>query len=141
MHVASHCATFCRTSGADGDASGITCLLVPNPSPGLVIEEYLWTFNMPTDHPRLSFTDVWVPDSARLGPEGGGLSIAQSFVRQNRIRQAASSLGAAVYCIEESVSYARTRQPFGAALDTHKAIQDRKGVLEGNGESVRVDLG
>src|SRR3546814_9282643 len=43
MHVATHCATFCRTGGADGDAKGITCLLVPNPSPGLVIEEYLWT--------------------------------------------------------------------------------------------------
>src|SRR3546814_7224742 len=78
---------------------------------------------MPTDHPRLSFTDVWVPDSARLGPEGGGLSIAQSFVRQNRIRQAASSLGAAVYCIEESVRYARTRKPFGAALAKNQAIQ------------------
>src|SRR3546814_17748934 len=78
---------------------------------------------MPTDHPRLSFTDVWVPDSARLGPEGGGLSIAQSFVRQNRIRQAASSLGAAVYCIEESVRYARTRKPFGAALAKNKEIQ------------------
>src|SRR3546814_2535123 len=62
MHVASHCATFCRTSGADGDASGITCLLVPTPSPGLVIEEYLWTFHMPSDHPRLSCTVVWAPD-------------------------------------------------------------------------------
>src|SRR3546814_5852869 len=58
MHVATHCATFCRTCGNDGDAKGITCLLVPNPSPGLVIEEYLWTFNMPTDHPRVSFTGV-----------------------------------------------------------------------------------
>ena len=123
MHVATHCATFCRTSGNDGDAKGITCLLVPNPSPGLVIEEYLWTFNMPTDHPRVSFTDVWVPASARLGPVDGGLSIAQSFVHQNRIRQAASSLGAAVYCIEESVRYARERKPFGEALAKNQAIQ------------------
>src|SRR3546814_12564681 len=51
------------------------------------------------------------------------MSIAQSFVRQNRIRQAASSLGAAVYCIEESVRYARTRKPFGAALAKNQAIQ------------------
>ena len=28
--------------------------------PGLKVEEYLWTFNMPTDHPRVSLTDVWV---------------------------------------------------------------------------------
>src|SRR3546814_15844468 len=51
------------------------------------------------------------------------MSIAQSFVRQNRIRQAASSLGAAVYCIEESVKYARERKPFGEALAQNQAIQ------------------
>ena len=113
MHVATHCATFARTSGKDGDAKGITCFLVPNPTEGLVIEEYLWTFNMPTDHPRVSFTNVWVPDSAILGPIDGGLAIAQSFVHQNRIRQAASSLGAATFCVEESVKYARERKPFG----------------------------
>jgi alkylation response protein AidB-like acyl-CoA dehydrogenase len=78
---------------------------------------------MPTDHPRLSFTNVWVPESAMLGPEGGGLAIAQSFVHQNRIRQAASSLGAATYCIEESVRYARTRKPFGEELARNQAIQ------------------
>ena len=123
MHVATHCATFCRTSGKDGDARGISCLLVPNPTEGLVIEEYLWTFNMPTDHPRISFTNVWVPDSAMLGPVDGGLAIAQSFVHQNRIRQAASSLGAATYCVEESVRYARERKPFGEELARNQGIQ------------------
>jgi alkylation response protein AidB-like acyl-CoA dehydrogenase len=121
MHVATHCATFARTGGSDGDAAGITCFLVP--ADRIKVEEYLWTFNMPTDHPRISFTNVWVPESAILGPVGGGLALAQSFVHQNRIRQAASSLGAAVYCIEESVRYARTRKPFGEALAKNQAIQ------------------
>jgi len=123
MHVATHCATFARTGGNDGDARGITCFLVPNPCEGLVIEEYLWTFNMPTDHPRVSFSNVWVPESAVLGPVDGGLAIAQSFVHQNRIRQAASSLGAATYCVEEAVKYARTRRPFGQELARNQAIQ------------------
>ena len=123
MHVATHCAMFARTDGQDGDARGITCFLVPNPIEGLVIEEYMWTFNMPTDHPRLSVTNVWVPDSAILGEEGRGLSLAQSFVHQNRIRQAASSLGAATYCVEESVRYARERKPFGEELARNQAIQ------------------
>ncbi|WAC22591.1 acyl-CoA dehydrogenase family protein [Blastomonas sp. SL216] len=123
MHVATHCALFARTSGEDGNARGITCLLVPTDTPGLKIEEYLWTFNMPTDHPRLSFTNCWVPESAMLGEEGRGLSLAQSFVHQNRIRQAASSLGAAVFCIEESVKYARDRKPFGRPLSENQAIQ------------------
>ena len=54
MHVATHCATFCRTSGDDGDAKGITCLLVPTGTPGMTVDEYMWTFNMPTDHPRIA---------------------------------------------------------------------------------------
>lgn len=123
MHVASHCALFARTSGNDGDARGITCFLVPADDPGVKIEEYLWTFNMPTDHPRVSFTNVWVPDSAVFGQEGLGLAVAQHFVHENRIRQAAGSLGAAVYCIEESVRYARNRKPFGKPLSDNQAIQ------------------
>jgi alkylation response protein AidB-like acyl-CoA dehydrogenase len=123
MHAATHCAVFARASGKPGDARGIICLLVPNPSPGLQIEEYLWTFNMPTDHPRLTFNNVWVPDEAVFGPPENGLAVAQSFVHQNRIRQAASSLGAAVYCIEQSVDYARQRKPFGEELARNQAIQ------------------
>ncbi len=123
MHVATHCAVFARTDGKAGDARGITCLLVPNPTDGLKIEEWMWTFNMPTDHPRLSLSNVWVPESAMLGEEGRGLALAQSFVHQNRIRQAASSLGAATYCVEESVIYARERKPFGEELAKNQAIQ------------------
>jgi acyl-CoA dehydrogenase len=123
MHHATHCAAFCRTSGKDGDAKGITCLLVPIENPGMVVDEYMWTFNMPTDHPRMHFENCWVPESAVLGPVDGGLSIAQSFVHQNRIRQAASSLGAATFCIEESVKYARERKPFGQELARNQGIQ------------------
>ncbi len=123
MHVATHCACFARTSGEDGAAKGITCFLVPADAPGVKVEEYLWTFNMPTDHPRVSFTSVWVPESAVFGPVDNGLPLAQSFVHENRIRQAASSLGAASYCIEESIRYARQRKPFGEDLARNQAIQ------------------
>lgn len=123
MHVATHMMCFARTSGNDGDARGISCLLVPADDPGVKIEEYLWTFNMPTDHPRVSLTNVWVPESALFGPAEGGLALAQHFVHENRIRQAASSVGAALYCIDESVDYARARKPFGKALAVNQAIQ------------------
>ncbi len=123
MHVATHAMVFARTSGKDGDATGITCFIVPATSPGVKVEEYLWTFNMPTDHPRVSFTDVWVPEDAYWGQIDRGLGIGQSFVHQNRIRQAASSLGAAHFCVEESVKYARSRKPFGKPLSDNQAIQ------------------
>ena len=123
MHVATHLMCFARTSGKDGDATGITCFIVDAKHPGVKIEEWLWTFNMPTDHPRLSITNVWVPEDSYWGRIDHGLGLGQSFVHQNRIRQAASSLGAAVYCINESVKYARERKPFGKALSENQAIQ------------------
>ena len=123
MHVATHVMTFARTSGKDGDARGITCFLIPAQATGVKEEEYLWTFNMPTDHPRVSFTDVWVPEDSYWGELENGLAIAQSFVHQNRIRQAASSLGAAAFCLNESVHYATERKPFGKPLATNQGIQ------------------
>jgi acyl-CoA dehydrogenase len=123
LHVATHDFVFARTSGRDGGAKGITCFIVPVKSEGFKIEEYLWTFNMPTDHPRISLTDVYVPGDATLGDPENGLEVAQHFVHENRIRQAASSLGAAQYCINESVKYAKERKPFGKPLATNQAIQ------------------
>lgn len=122
-HVATHIMTFCRTSGDDGSARGISCLLVPIDAEGLKIEEYMWTFNMPTDHPRVSYTNVWVPEDAVFGPPEGGLALAQHFVHENRIRQAASSTGAALYCMDESIKYAQERKPFGKPLAINQAIQ------------------
>ena len=108
-----------RPGGKPGDAEGITAFLTPVSSPGFTVEEYLWTFNMPTDHAHVSFHDV----SAVFGGEGRGLQVVQHFFNENRIWQAASSLGAAQYCINESVAYAKERKPFGRPLAANQAIQ------------------
>jgi acyl-CoA dehydrogenase len=123
IHAASHDLIFARTSGSAGDGRGITAFLVPTDSPGFKVEEYLWTFNMPTDHGHISLTNVRVPDEAIFGGEGRGLGVVQHFFNENRIRQAASSLGAAEFCIDRSVEYAKRRAPFGKPLATNQAIQ------------------
>ncbi|MEC8730542.1 MAG: acyl-CoA dehydrogenase family protein, partial [Actinomycetota bacterium] len=99
IHKADCDLIFARTSGTAGDGDGITAFLVPTNSPGFEILEYLWTFNMPTDHAHIRLTDVRVPHSAIFGGEGKGLQVVQHFFNENRIRQAASSLGAAQFCI------------------------------------------
>ena len=123
IHKAKHDMIMARTSGKAGDGHGITAFLTPTNAPGFKVEEFLWTFNMPTDHAHVSLKDVWVPDSAIFGGEGRGLQVVQHFFNENRIRQAASSLGAAQYCINESVEYAKHRKPFGKALSSNQAIQ------------------
>ncbi len=123
VHAAAADLIFARTAGGPGDGIGITALLVPMDAPGVKIEEYLWTFNMPTDHARVSLTDVRVPADAVFGREGRGLGVVQHFFNENRIRQAASSLGAAQYCIDQSIEYAKVRKPFGKPLAANQAIQ------------------
>lgn len=123
VHHATHDTVFARTSGKDGDARGITAFMVPMDTPGVEILSYDWTFNMPSDHANVAFNDVRVPDSVILGGEGNGLSIAQHFVHENRIRQAASSLGAAQFCIDRAVQRARERTTFGEPLAKKQAIQ------------------
>jgi acyl-CoA dehydrogenase len=123
VHAASHDLIFARTSGQPGDAAGITAFLTPVASPGFTVEDYLWTFNMPTDHGHIKLDGVRVPDGAVFGGEGRGLQVVQHFFNENRVRQAASSLGAAQYCVTESVAYALERKPFGKPLAANQAIQ------------------
>lgn len=123
IHVAEYDMVMARTSGKAGDAQGITAFLVPMKAPGVKILEFLWTFNMPSDHGTVSFTDVVVPESAIFGGEGRGLQVIQHFFNENRIRQAASSLGAAQYCVAEAVQYAKERKPFGKPLASNQGIQ------------------
>jgi acyl-CoA dehydrogenase len=123
MHVASHDLVFARTGGEAGSPMGITAFIVPTDAPGLDVESYWWTFNMPTDHAEVRLAGVRVGDGAILGEEGAGLVLAQRFVHENRIRQAASSLGSAAHCLDVAVAWARERVTWGKPLWRNQAIQ------------------
>ncbi|TVT52487.1 acyl-CoA dehydrogenase family protein [Amycolatopsis rhizosphaerae] len=138
LHSATHDVIFARTSGNPGQARGITAFLVPTDAPGFSVDFHWWTFNMPTDHAEVSLRDVRVPGSAVLGEVGEGLRLAQIFVHENRIRQAASGVGAAQYCIDRSVAYARERISFGQPLAARQAIQWPLVELQTEAELVRT---
>jgi len=138
VHRATHDLVFARTSGKAGDALGITAFLVPTDAPGFTVPFYWWTFNMPTDHGEVELKDVRVPAEAVLGEVDRGLEVAQTFLHENRIRQAASSLGAAQYCIDRAAEYAAQRQVFGKALSTHQAIQWPLAELATEAQMVRL---
>jgi acyl-CoA dehydrogenase len=138
VHRATDDLIFARTSGRPGAARGITAFLVPVAAPGFEVPFYWWTFNMPTDHAEVVLTDVHVPADAVLGEVDGGLDVAQAFVHENRIRQAAASLGAAQYCINEAVRYARERIVFGRPLAVNQAVQWPLVELQTEAQMVRL---
>lgn len=137
IHRATTDLIFARTSGKSGDHRGITAFFVPVDAPGFEIVENTWTFNMPSDHATVRLQNVRVPASAILGDEGEGLIMAQSFIQQNRIRQAAASVGAGRYCIEQSVLYAQKRETFGKPLSERQALQFELADLYGECEILR----
>jgi acyl-CoA dehydrogenase len=137
VHRATIDMVFARTSGKPGEPRGITCFLVPTDAAGFEVPFYWWTFNMPTDHGEVVLRDVHVPDDAVFGPVDGGLELAQHFVHENRIRQAASGVGMAQYCINEAVAYANQRVTFGKRLSTNQAIQFPLAELHTECEMVR----
>jgi acyl-CoA dehydrogenase len=137
LHAATHDLIFARTSGDEGRAQGISCFIVPTDAPGFSVDFMWWTFNMPTDHAEVSLREVRVPATAMLGREGDGLALANTFTHENRIRQAASGVGAAQYCINQSVEYARNRTTFGQPLSSRQAIQFPLVELQTECEMVR----
>ena len=137
LHSATHDMIFARTSGKAGQAKGITAFLVPTNSAGFSVDFMWWTFNMPSDHAEISLHDVRVPSSSILGQEGSGLELANTFTHENRIRQAASGVGAAQFCIDESVKYAKERIVFDSPLWKNQAIQFPLAELQTECEMVR----
>lgn len=131
---------FARTGGQDGKAEGITAFLVPTDAPGFSVPFNHWCFNMPSDHPDVRLDDVHVPAEAVVGEVGRGLDCAQLFIHENRIRQAASSLGAAQYCIDRSVEYTKERVVFGKALREYQGIQWQLVELQTDAEFLRNTL-
>jgi alkylation response protein AidB-like acyl-CoA dehydrogenase len=138
VHRASHDLVFARTSGEPGQAVGITAFLVAVATPGFEIPYYWWTFNMPSDHAEVELHDVTVGDDAILGEVDRGLEVAQTFLHENRIRQAASSLGAAQYCIDRAVEYAGKRVVFGKPLSVNQAVQWPLVELQTEAQMVRL---
>jgi alkylation response protein AidB-like acyl-CoA dehydrogenase len=138
VHRATHDLVFARTSGEDGQARGITAFLVPCDAPGFEVPYYWWTFNMPTDHGEVVLRDVRIPADAVLGEVDHGLEVAQTFLHENRIRQAASSLGAGQYCIDRAVEYAGKRVTFGKPLAVNQAVQWPLVELQTEAQMVRL---
>jgi alkylation response protein AidB-like acyl-CoA dehydrogenase len=123
LHRATHDIVFARTSGEPGEPGGITAFIVPTDAAGFSIDFFWWTMNMPADAAEVTLRDVSVPYTAVLGEVGAALLAVQHFVHEQRMRQAAQSVGAAQYCIDEAVRYANHRVTWGRRLSERQAVQ------------------
>ena len=119
---------FARTGGTDPDKQGhrgVTAFLVPTDTPGLERREIHGKLGLRGQATaELTFDGVRVPDSARLGAEGKGFSVAMSALAKGRMSVAAGCVGIVQACLDASVRYATEREQFGGPIAKHQLVQE-----------------
>ena len=112
-----------RTSGADGDASGISLFLVDADSPGIRMRPYRTLDEMRAAD--VSFADVAVEPGAIIGVEGGALPLVEEVVDFATALLCAEAVGAIRYANEATLEYLKTRKQFGVPIGSFQALQHR----------------
>ncbi|MEX1237833.1 MAG: acyl-CoA dehydrogenase family protein [Pseudomonadales bacterium] len=109
-----------------GDAGnrGISTLVIPATTPGISfgnnLEKMGW-HSQPTC--EITFEDVAVPVTNRLGKEGDGFRIAMQGLDGGRINIAACSIGTAQAALNRARNYMLEREQFGEPLASFQALQ------------------
>ena len=105
---------------------GLSAFVVPTDTPGYQVarvEEKLG--QGASDTCSLTFEDLRLPESARLGAEGDGYRIALANLETGRIGIAAQAVGMAQGALDLAVAYARERVTFGKPIIEHQAVGHR----------------
>lgn len=111
---------FART-GSEKQRGNITAFIVEKDSPGLtltripVIRSY--------SPYELSFENVRVPAENRIGEEGQGFQLAETWLVHGRVPYAAATLGIADAALRLAIDWAKERHTFKTPLADKQAIQ------------------
>ena len=131
--------TMVRT-GREGP-KGISCLVIEKAMKGVTFgaqEKKLGWRSQPTA--QVHFDHVRVPAENLVGEEGQGFRIAMQGLDGGRINIAACSLGGAQRCLDEAVTYTRSRHQFGQAITEFQATQFTLADMETNLQAARALL-
>ena len=112
-----------RESGAATDSEGISVFMVDASSVGVSIQSFT---NMDgKKSAEISFKDVSVPISRRLGASGSASKVLQDSVDRATLAVSAEAIGAMESLLHKTVEYSKTRKQFGTAIGTFQALQHR----------------
>ena len=112
-----------RTSGAVGDADGISLFLVPADAAGLTRRALKLADSRGAAN--LTFEDVTVGADALLGAEGAGGPLLEKVLDRARAGLSAEMLGSALQAFETTLDYLKTRVQFGQVIGAFQALQHR----------------
>ena len=138
--VADVALVFASTNPAAGKW-GVSAFVVERTTPGVRASEMQHKMGLRTvPIGELHFEDCVVPESARLGPEGAGVSIATHSLEVERCCILASQLGAMERQLQRSIEYTRSRKQFGQAIGKFQSVSNRVADMKVRLETARLLL-
>ncbi len=127
------------TGHKDDGRPEISSIIVPSGTPGFTVAApYSKVGWNASDTRELSFSDVRVPAANLLGQEGRGYAQFLRILDEGRIAISALATGLAQGCVDESVSYAKTRHAFGRPIGANQAIQFKLADMEMRAHTARL---
>jgi acyl-CoA dehydrogenase len=126
-HSADSLVVVARTGGEPGDSNGLSLFLVDADSDGIDRQRTIMVDSR--NAANISFTDVLVPEAARLGEIGAGWDVLEPVLDRGRVALAAEMLGSAWEAFERTVAYLKERRQFGALIGSFQGLQHRASVM------------
>jgi alkylation response protein AidB-like acyl-CoA dehydrogenase len=124
-----------RTSGAPGDANGISLFLCPAEAPGIGRTALRQLDSRGAA--LVKFRDVALPADALLGELDNGLPLLEKALDRSRAVLAAEMLGSTIQAFEVTIEYLKTRVQFGKPLGSFQALAHRATDMLGEIELTR----
>jgi short-chain 2-methylacyl-CoA dehydrogenase len=125
---------------ADGSVKNeLSAIIVPSGTPGFTVgpsyDKVGW--HTSDTHP-LTFDNVRVPEGNLLGERGRGFANSLRALDEGRVVFAALCTGAAQGCLEQAISYAKTRNVFGKSIGSHQHIAFTIAKMQARVHSARL---
>jgi alkylation response protein AidB-like acyl-CoA dehydrogenase len=122
--VGGFCVVLARTNPDVPRQKGITAFVVEHGTPGFSASKHLEKLGCrSSDTTELTFENVRVPDSQRVGEVDHGFMDTLAILDRGRVSIAAMAVGLGYGALEMAVRYAKERRQFGKPIADFQAVQ------------------
>jgi alkylation response protein AidB-like acyl-CoA dehydrogenase len=118
---------------------GVTAFLVDRDLPGVSVSPPVAKMGLRTAQMAdLRLEGCFVPESARLGREGGGSALFNASMEWERAAILANYVGAMEHQLERCIEYSRTRRQFGRPIADFAPVAERLAAMKARLETSRL---
>jgi len=129
---------FAMTDKSKG-TKGISAFVIDRNTPGLTVGKNIRRMGIrAASNCEVSYENVRIPVSQRLGKEGEGFKIAMKALDGGRIGIAAQAVGIAQGALNEAMKYVKERKQFGKRISSFQNTQFKLAELQTKIDAARL---